>query len=49
MLIMGLLGEGDYQSEKDESVNYCEMVDLYLTSGGENGWPPYRGTDECDQ
>ena len=24
--------------------NYCEMVELYYSSSGENGWPDYKGT-----
>ena len=23
--------------------NYCEMVEIHIESGGENGWPDYRG------
>ena len=28
---------------------YCEMVTIYNQSGGEHGWPDYRGTykQEC--
>lgn len=22
--------------------HYCEMVDLFISSGGENGWPDYK-------
>lgn len=27
-----------------QAAQYCEMVELYKTSGGENGWPDYNGT-----
>ena len=23
--------------------NYCEMVEIHIESGGENGWPDYKG------
>lgn len=23
--------------------NYCEMVEMHIRSGGENGWPDYKG------
>ena len=23
--------------------NYCEMVEMHMQSGGENGWPDYKG------
>ena len=27
---------------------YCEMVDIWDRSGGEYGWPPYRGREICN-
>ena len=29
-------------SDKKERAHYCEMVDLFTSSGGENGWPDYK-------
>lgn len=26
---------------------YCEMVGIWIESGGEYGWPDYRGNGEC--
>lgn len=26
---------------------YCEMVQIYIDSKGEFGWPDYRGNGEC--
>lgn len=34
--------------EPVESVDpYCEMVQIYIDSKGEYGWPDYRGNGEC--
>lgn len=27
---------------------YCDMVAKYDASGGEHGWPAYKGYDQCD-
>lgn len=26
---------------------YCEMVGIWIETGGEFGWPDYRGNGEC--
>ena len=31
----------------DSYEKYCTMVQLYLDSKGEAGWPAYRGTTHC--
>jgi hypothetical protein len=28
---------------------YCDMVELYKQSNGENGWPAYKGEEVCSK
>ena len=35
--------DGEMQDELDEQALYCKMTAMYEASGGENGWPDYRG------
>ena len=43
---LGMAGEGDMREAELQSKEYCEMVDLYIRSEGENGWPDYKNTYE---
>lgn len=36
-------GEIEYMEKQDEF--YCEMVQIFIDSKGENGWPNYKGID----
>jgi len=40
----------DYQVAQIEQNHYCEMVTAHKESGGERGWPDYKGNYEaaCD-
>lgn len=40
---LALVGTGDYEEEKASHERYCEMVALHYETGGEHGWPPYKG------
>lgn len=42
-LALVLTGKPEQQAEYN---HYCEMVEIYKDSGGEYGWPPFRG--ECE-
>ena len=44
-IILGIAGKTDLKEVEHQHREYCEMVELYKQSGGENGWPPFRG--EC--
>lgn len=44
-VILGIVGKSDFSEVEHQAREYCEMVELYKQSGGENGWPPFRG--EC--
>ena len=42
------IAETDRAEEKAlELKEYCYMVHLHKTSGGENGWPAYKGEERC--
>jgi len=45
-VILGMVGKGDEAEAEAQSKEYCQMVELWRESGGENGWPPYKG--ECE-
>jgi len=42
---MGIVGTMDKQDAEAERERYCEMVQMHHDTGGEYGWPPYKG--EC--
>lgn len=48
MLIMLIAGTADYQAEVAEDALYCEMVESWDRTGGNVGWPPYRGREICE-
>lgn len=45
------IAAGTYEEQMQQAREYCEMVELYKSSGGENGWPDYNGNFEevCDE
>lgn len=43
---LGITGEGDIREAEVQSREYCEMVELYISSEGENGWPDYKNSHE---
>lgn len=42
LIFLGVSSTFDKEDEKLELRNYCEMVDLFKSSDGENGWPDYK-------
>lgn len=42
-----LVGNSDYEEAKASHERYCEMVALHHETGGQAGWPPYKG--ECNE
>ena len=44
---LALVGTGDYEEAKASHERYCEMVSIHHETGGQAGWPPYKG--ECDE
>jgi hypothetical protein len=43
MLAFGLTSTQDPNPDDE----YCDMVELYKQSNGENGWPAYKGEEVC--
>lgn len=41
LLLLGGVGEDDQELEQKL---YCEMVELFVESKGEKGWPDYENT-----
>ena len=35
-----------FPGDPPKKSNYCEMVEIYKDSGGEFGWPDFRGNYE---
>ena len=48
ILLMGLVGRGDYQDAEIAHDYYCDMVSKWALSGGEYGHPNYNNRD-CKQ
>lgn len=46
--VVVIVGRMDVQDEEAAQSHYCEMVDIWDRSGGEYGWPPYRGREICN-
>lgn len=49
LILFTLLGHQNNQimdEEQLQQTHYCEMVELFKSSNGENGWPDYKGTYE---
>jgi hypothetical protein len=43
LLFFGATGSGDMQEEERQLASYCKMVSIHIESGGEEGWPDYKG------
>ena len=44
MALLSIMGmSGDYEDHKQIEAHYCDMVQMHRDSGGENGWPDYKG------
>ena len=43
--LLGMASSDDMREEQHQATEYCEMVELWKSSDGENGWPAYKG--EC--
>lgn len=43
---VSIISYTDYSELEMQHQHYCEMVQIFKSSGGEYGWPPYKG--ECD-
>ena len=43
--VLGILGNADMEEEISQRDFYCENVDIWIASNGENGHPNYKGID----
>lgn len=48
VVIIVIASTMDYQDEVKQQLHYCEMVKLYKSSNGENGWPDYKNIYETE-
>ena len=46
--LLGMASSDDMREEQHQATEYCEMVELWKSSGGENGWPAYKGEKVCE-
>lgn len=44
LTLLGLLVSTTPPEEELEQERYCEMVELFVASKGDKGWPDYEGT-----
>jgi hypothetical protein len=44
--MLSIVGNMEAEDKKAERQHYCEMLDIWNETGGEYGWPPYKG--DCD-
>jgi hypothetical protein len=47
LVLMGIVGQSDYEEEQRQTVQYCEMVKLWKQTKGRAGWPAYNGEGAC--
>lgn len=45
VVAMCLVGADDYEEAKRQEQHYCDMVQLWKQTNGEQGWPAFNG--EC--
>ena len=47
LVLMGIVGQSDFEEEQQQVKQYCEMVNLWKQTNGEAGWPAYNGERMC--
>jgi hypothetical protein len=47
IIAMGIVGQSDYEDEQAQAEQYCEMVELWKQTNGQQGWPAYNGEGVC--
>jgi len=47
VITMGIVGQSDFEEEKRQAEQYCEMVKLWKQTNGHAGWPAYNGERMC--
>jgi len=46
LAMLSIVGNMNAEDKRQERERYCQMVDMWNETGGEYGWPPYKG--ECE-
>lgn len=47
VIALAVVGKSDSDEAARQQDEYCEMVKLWKQSGGEKGWPAYKGESMC--
>lgn len=47
VIAMGIVGQADLEEAERQQAEYCEMVNLWKQTNGEQGWPAYNGEGTC--
>jgi len=47
LAFLAVAGAEDVREQERQTTEYCEMVELWKSSGGENGWPAYKSEEVC--
>ena len=45
---LGLVGKADVEDATAHGSLYCEMVELYQATNGDQGWPEYDPAINCN-
>jgi hypothetical protein len=45
LILFGFAGSADMEDRINDELFYCEMVQIFEDSKGENGWPNFKGID----
>jgi len=48
LAMLSIVGNMEAEDRKQERERYCEMLEIWNETGGEYGWPPYKGDCEND-
>ena len=47
VIVMGIVGQSDFEEAERQEAEYCEMVKLWKQTKGQAGWPAYNGEKMC--
>jgi len=48
LAMLSIVGNMNAEDKRQERERYCQMLELWNETGGEYGWPPYKGDCEND-
>ena len=47
IIAVGIAGGMEQEDEQRQAEQYCEMVQLWKETNGQQGWPAYNGEGTC--